>query len=263
MSAPIDLHYLAESQPSLCIPRVFNNIEESRIRQVFDSLGLGKIHHIDMVARKNEKGEAFKRVYIHFEKWFWNEAANMTRTKLVSGKEIKIVYDNPWFWKVSANKWTTPTLQQPEPRRQAQPYIDFGECETKSQMKIAPALGSGPSVPLRPPNPRPPNPRPPNPRPNQRPNPEAKLSIDVKLAEPLSPPETKVKIEPHSPTFPPPEKSDKERCFADFDVDHPVKNMIPDIEYGAISPPRPKLLKKKAKKVVVEKKPVDELYGDL
>ena len=101
----IDLRYLSESQPSLCIPRVFNNVTEPRIRQVFDEIGLGKISGIDIKERKNEKGEAFKRVFIHFEKWYWNEDAQAARRKLISGKEIKIVYDNPWFWKVSASKW--------------------------------------------------------------------------------------------------------------------------------------------------------------
>ena len=101
----IDLRFLAESQPSLCIPRVFNNITETKIRQVFDELGLGKISKIDIKERKNEKGEPVKKLYIHFEKWFWNESAQSARRKLISGKEIKIVYDNPWFWKVSASKW--------------------------------------------------------------------------------------------------------------------------------------------------------------
>lgn len=101
----IDLRFLAESQPSLCIPRVFNNITDSKIRQVFDELGLGRISRIDIKERKNEKGDPVKRVYIHFEKWFWNENAQSARKKLISGKEIKIVYDNPWFWKVSASKW--------------------------------------------------------------------------------------------------------------------------------------------------------------
>ena len=91
----IDLRFLAESQPSLCIPRVFNNITESKIRQVFDELGLGKISGIDIKERKNEKGEPVKKLYIHFEKWFWNESAQSARRKLISGKEIKIVYDNP------------------------------------------------------------------------------------------------------------------------------------------------------------------------
>jgi len=103
--AIINLSYIAESLPSLCIPRVFINITEVRIRQVFDDLCIGKINRIDIKERNNEKGESFKRVYIHFDKWFWNEEAQSARRKLLSGKEIKIVYDNPWFWKVSASKW--------------------------------------------------------------------------------------------------------------------------------------------------------------
>jgi hypothetical protein len=126
----IDIKTIHESQPSLCIPRVFNNINEARIRQVFDELALGKIRRIDIIERTNEKGDSFKRVYIHFEKWFWNDDAQAARKKLVSDKEIKIVYDNPWFWKVSASKWTnnsnTLTKQQErQPRPRA--HIDFGD----------------------------------------------------------------------------------------------------------------------------------------
>ena len=101
---------LAESQPSLCIPRVFNNITELRIRKIFNELSLGKISRIDMIEHKNEKG-TFNRVYIHFEKWFLNEEAQIARRKLILGKEIKIIYDNPWFWKVSASKWEPPKSQ--------------------------------------------------------------------------------------------------------------------------------------------------------
>ena len=106
MTTTFNLNLLAETQPSICIPRVFNNISENKIRQVFDEQSLGKISRIDIIVNecKNEKGKAFNRVYIHFEKWFWNEEAQNARIKLILGKEIKIIYDNPWFWKVSANR---------------------------------------------------------------------------------------------------------------------------------------------------------------
>jgi hypothetical protein len=102
----VDLCYLADSQPSICIPRVFNNISEDRIRRVFDELSLGRISAVDIKERRSEKGESFKSVYVHFDKWFWTENAQSVRKKLISGKEVKIVYDNPWFWKVSASKYT-------------------------------------------------------------------------------------------------------------------------------------------------------------
>ena len=139
MANNFNLNLLAETQPSICIPRVFNNIAEKKIRQVFDELNLGKISRIDIKERKNEKGEVFNRVYIHFEKWFWNENAKAARTKLVSGKEIKIVYDNPWFWKVSANKWA-PSSKEPEIRRIAEPFIQLDELGSALPVCIAPTL---------------------------------------------------------------------------------------------------------------------------
>ena len=136
MTTTFNLNLLAETQPSICIPRVFNNITDKKIRQVFDELSLGKISRIDIKERKNEKGEVFNRVYIHFEKWFWNEDAQTARRKLILGKEIKIIYDKPWFWKVSASKWEPPTNQklllqdnlvQKQVNRSSAVYIKFDE----------------------------------------------------------------------------------------------------------------------------------------
>jgi len=122
----INLKYIAESHPSLCIPRVFNNITKYKIRQVFDCIALGNISRIDIKDCNNEKGVSFKRVYIHFDKWFWNENAKNIRRKLVSGKEIKIVYDNPWFWKVSASKWTPSIdLQEKYPSQHSRVHVDY------------------------------------------------------------------------------------------------------------------------------------------
>jgi len=91
------------NEPSLCIPRVFGNISEDRIRTTIKKLNIGTIKRVDMVLRKNDKGEDYKRVFIHFEKWFTDiPDAVEARKRLIEGKEIKIVYDNPWFWKVSA-----------------------------------------------------------------------------------------------------------------------------------------------------------------
>jgi len=118
----INLQYVADSQPSLCIPRVFNNITEERIRKVFADLDIGKISRIDIIERKGEKGDSFKRVYVHFEKWFCNADAQTARTKLLSGKEIKIVYDNPWFWKVSANRMPNKSVSQ-----RSKAHIEFDD----------------------------------------------------------------------------------------------------------------------------------------
>ena len=101
-----DLNYLAENQPSMCIPRVFENISERQVREVFEQLDLGQLDHIDIIERKSEKGEKYKRIFIHFSKWYWNDEAVTARRRLIEGKDIKVVYNMPWFWKISANRWT-------------------------------------------------------------------------------------------------------------------------------------------------------------
>jgi hypothetical protein len=277
----VDLRYIAESQPSLCIPRVFNNIDETRIRHVFEHLELGKIHRIDIIARKNEKGEAFKRVYIHFEKWFWNENAKAARTKLISGKEIKIVYDNPWFWKVSANKWA-PSSKEPEIRRIVQPYIQLDELG--SALPIAPTLpGSiAPTLPReqemhrdqRPLKPRVQRPRdqnslrtrvqkPQKPR-DQKPQ-NIRLEPKPLEAKPLEDKPLEAKpSEPPSTDFSPP------HCDVPRDEDS-----IPDIDYKVHHVPPKKVIKLLKREVKLEQKPelcevkesvvqpVDPLYADL
>ena len=92
-----DLNYLADNQPSMCIPRVFENINELQVREVFEQLDLGELDHIDIIERRSEKGEKYKRIFIHFRKWYWNDDAINARRRLVEGKDIKVVYNMPWF----------------------------------------------------------------------------------------------------------------------------------------------------------------------
>jgi hypothetical protein len=104
------------SFPSMCIPRVYPNITRDYVAHIFMQLNLGEIERIDMIPRTNEKGEKFQRVFIHFKWWFNTQYAQRARNDLISGKEIKVVYDDPWFWKVSANR------QQPQLQHQQQHY---------------------------------------------------------------------------------------------------------------------------------------------
>lgn len=102
-STTIDFRTLPSNIPSLCIPRVFINIDEKRIRHVFDELNMGIIDRIDIICKTTAKGEKFNRVYVHFKQWFINNTNSDTaRERLLNGKDIKIIYDDPWFWKVSA-----------------------------------------------------------------------------------------------------------------------------------------------------------------
>jgi hypothetical protein len=116
--------------PSLCIPRVFQNITFRRIKGVFDELRLGEIDRVDLVRCENAKGEKFKRAYIHFNSWYDNEEAQQALEIIRGGGTFEIIYDDPWFWKCSmsrvrkpdqapdakkvhrpARKWTSPTIR--------------------------------------------------------------------------------------------------------------------------------------------------------
>jgi hypothetical protein len=122
----------------LCIPGVFANIKEERIRRIFTELDIGNVVRIDIVVPKiqqsnqvdqkeKEKGKEkekeekkgkqkqFNRVFVHIE---WNETKQsvICRKKLSEGKEVKVVYDEPWFWKVSAYRPPAPK-EQPKPRK--------------------------------------------------------------------------------------------------------------------------------------------------
>ena len=123
-----------DAELSLCIPRVFANIDEKRVRSVIEQL-LGKISRVDIIERTNEKGEKYKRVFVHFDHWFETADAQTAKSRLIEGKEIKIVYDDPWFWKVSANKVSVNTrpkqrinLQQPNAK--PAPRLEFEEDTT-------------------------------------------------------------------------------------------------------------------------------------
>ena len=108
----MNLETIAQNVPSMCIPRTFINITRGHVYKTINDLNLGIIDHIDMVRRRNEKGEDFQRVFIHFSKWHSNSVAERARNLLLSGKEIKIIYDDPWFWKISMNRSMDRTPQE-------------------------------------------------------------------------------------------------------------------------------------------------------
>ena len=108
-TVPFDLTSVPRTAPSICIPRVFANIDGKRIKDVFEELNLGKVDRVDMVSKKNDKGESFKRVFIHFH--YWNNESSQVRQRLLQGNTIKVVYDSPkpWFWKCSASRVPRPS----------------------------------------------------------------------------------------------------------------------------------------------------------
>ena len=101
------------SYPSICIPRVFPNIKELRIRKIFEDLNMAEIACIDIIEKTTEKGEKFNRVFIHFNQWYSNREAVIARERLSEGKEVRIIYDDPWFWKVTS--YNQPVVEKKKP----------------------------------------------------------------------------------------------------------------------------------------------------
>ena len=106
MSSIINAITNTDTVASICIPRVFDNIGEDRVRNVFQKLNIFEIGRVDIIQKQNDKGDKFKRIFIHIKEWFKFPDAVKAKERLASGKDLKIVYDDPWFWKISMNKWT-------------------------------------------------------------------------------------------------------------------------------------------------------------
>lgn len=86
----------------LCIPRVNKDVKKQKIFEVFGALKVGFIDKITEIPLRND--DTGKRVVIKFRTWVDTPLSQRIMTRLDSGNDIKIVYDNPWFWVV--NKFT-------------------------------------------------------------------------------------------------------------------------------------------------------------
>ncbi len=142
-SNAIDFRKIAANEPILCIPGVFANIKEERIRRIFADLDLGEVERIDIVvpkrpveASEKEKENKFNRVFIHLI-WKQTDEATAARERLLQGKEVKIIYDEPWFWKVSAYK---PPVVVAKPKFQPQPKAKIQPKKATLQLDFEPTL---------------------------------------------------------------------------------------------------------------------------
>ena len=126
---------------SICIPRVFKNISEKRIRAILYSLKFGFVERVDMVAKTNKKGDEFWRVFVHFSSWNErNHNAMQVKAKLDNNEQIKVVYDNPWFWMISKSH-SAPPEQRSSGR--PKPFIDFSHIG--AQYRSPPPAGGSDS----------------------------------------------------------------------------------------------------------------------
>jgi len=96
---------------SICIPRVFLNIGEQRIRGIFADHGFPEIEQIDFVRRQGRdkrtgRPQDYNRVFVHFFPGSAYQPAIIR--KLLNGEQVRIDYDAPWFWMISLSRSPRP-----------------------------------------------------------------------------------------------------------------------------------------------------------
>lgn len=98
--------YIERVFPNLCIPRVHTFVTKEQVFEIINKYSLGSIQKIDVIKKKgsHKNNDISNMVFIYFNEWYDNALANSVKDRLMSGKDIKIIYDDPWYWKISAIK---------------------------------------------------------------------------------------------------------------------------------------------------------------
>jgi hypothetical protein len=107
------------SSYSVFIPRVFSNIKDTRIVEIFHQHDIGQVRSVDLVSRKNQKGDTtqyYNMAFVHFETMYETPASESFRQDVANpDTTAKLVYEDPWFWLVLPfeQKDRTPTSHGP------------------------------------------------------------------------------------------------------------------------------------------------------
>ena len=107
------------TEPSICISVTLNNVSWRDVKDTMEAvLGKGTVDRVDIVRSKHD--EQFCRIFVHMRYWpMTDPKVAAVRETLVSGGEIKLVYNHPWFWKCCASR-----VPKPEKKRvSSDPYI--------------------------------------------------------------------------------------------------------------------------------------------
>ena len=83
------------------IPRVFSNISQDRISNVFHDLNIGSVEYVDLVPKTSATGQTYNMAFVHFA-MIYNTIEAIKFRQEVEDPEKKAVlqYDGPWFWLV-------------------------------------------------------------------------------------------------------------------------------------------------------------------
>ena len=92
------------SSYSVFIPRVFSNITDTRIIDIFHNQDIGKVGSVDLISKKTQKGETtiyYNMAFVHFETVYDTHSSQLFRQDVADPNvKTKLVYDDPWFWLV-------------------------------------------------------------------------------------------------------------------------------------------------------------------
>ena len=106
---------MSQSKFSICIPWVFPNTSDQKIRKVFENLQCGVVESVHQLEKDNHN-----IVFVNFNEWFEDEHSLSMRQSLENGQVLQVVYDDPWFWKISK-------CREREQKQHAKPYVKFVE----------------------------------------------------------------------------------------------------------------------------------------
>lgn len=125
---------------SICIPRVFNNINYRRIKQIFINLNWGFVERVDVIPMGQ-----FKRAYVHYAPGRWNtrdREAMQALEAMRNKEEVKILYDDPWFWKIGISVSEKPAEPpKPKPRPQVQIGAHIAAAASAASVPVASSSG--------------------------------------------------------------------------------------------------------------------------
>ena len=98
---------------SLYIPRIFLNIDEKKIAEVFELLELGEVERVDLVPRPQTSGAISSNMaFVYFKRWNNTTVAQNLALRIMDPhREARIVYDDPWYWILLPNR--NPHLTKP------------------------------------------------------------------------------------------------------------------------------------------------------
>jgi hypothetical protein len=115
------------------IPRVFSNIKESRISNVFHNLNIGSVERVDLVPKTGKNGETYNMAFVHFAMVYNTDAGDKFRSDIEGpDKKANIAYDGQWFWHV------LPFEQKQSPSQNTEDEFNEQQQQQQQQQQLAP-----------------------------------------------------------------------------------------------------------------------------